>query len=79
MISPLKWALYDENKKFFKSKEWGHKSNINTWNKHENLDSELVWLLNNKAEAAFQYSKYFKKDKLRVPCYIEEGLKWLQE
>lgn len=72
-------ALYNENKKFFKSKEWGHKSNINTWNKHENLDSELVWLLNNKAEAAFQYSKYFKKGKLHVPCYIEEGLKWLQK
>lgn len=72
-------SLYNENKKFFKSKEWGHKSNINTWNKHENLDSELVWLLNNKAEAAFQYSKYFKKGKLHVPCYIEEGLKWLQK
>lgn len=72
-------ALYNENTDFFKSREWGHKSNIDTWNKHENLDPELVWLLNNKAEAAFQYSKYFKKDKLRVPCYIEEGLKWLQE
>ncbi|MHA8111417.1 ATP-dependent nuclease [Lactobacillaceae bacterium Melli_B4] len=76
-------SLFNINKSFFCSKNWGHVSTTDSWNKHNLLDKKLVWLLNNKAEAAFQYSeKFLEKNSygqyvLDVPDYIKEGLIWL--
>ncbi|MCV3739873.1 AAA family ATPase [Lentilactobacillus hilgardii] len=71
-------ALYQKNKDFFEGNSWGHKSNTDSWKSHSNLDKKLVWLLNNKADAAFEYSKELSND-LQVPDYIKEGLEWLQK
>lgn len=72
-------ALYKENAKFFKGSAWKHKSTAEKWKEHEGLDKELLWLLNNKSEAAFEYSNEFKKGNLTVPEYIKKGLLWLQK
>jgi len=69
-------ALFDENESYF-TNDWTNSSSVNSWKKHEGLDPKLVWLLNNKATAAFKYSHDFISGKIVVPEYIREGLEWL--
>lgn len=70
-------SLYYANKSFFTSALWNHKSTIASWKEHFKLDKELVWLLNHKTDAAFEYSEYLKDKKLSIPQYITGGLEWL--
>jgi predicted ATP-dependent endonuclease of OLD family len=72
-------ALYKENKKFFKSEDWKHISSNNYWKTHTPLDPALVWMLNNKTDAAFEYGNKFENETLTIPSYIKEGLNWLQK
>lgn len=71
-------ALYNKNKEFFKN-IFLKKAESTTWKKHENLDRSLVYLLDNKVDSALQYIDYIEKGKIKVPNYIEEGIKWLTE
>jgi putative ATP-dependent endonuclease of OLD family len=70
-------ALYNNNVNFFKGNTWNHRSSAEKWKDHEGLDKELIWLLNNKAQAAFEYGDKFKSKELAVPGYIKRGLEWL--
>lgn len=72
-------SLYEKNKPFFKSENWKHSSSKDHWKNHESLDPELVWMLNNKSDAAFKYSNKLRTKTLITPDYIKEGLKWLQK
>lgn len=56
-----------------------HNSTKSRWNNHDGLDKTLVWMLNNKTEAAMEYSSHFTSndESIEVPTYIREGIEWL--
>lgn len=71
-------ALFDENKSYF-SDSWEESDATTSWKEHENLDNKLVYLLKNKTKSAFKYSNSIASNELKVPNYIEDGIKWLIE
>lgn len=36
-------------------------------------------MLNNKSESAIRMIEYYESKQIKVPHYIEQGLKWLKE
>lgn len=48
--------------------------------KDEDVKSaQLAFMLNNKSESAIRMIEYYKNRKIKIPHYIEQGLKWLKE
>ena len=51
----------------------------NQGKEEEENSTQLAFMLNNKSESAIRMIEYYKSKQIKVPHYIEQGLKWLKE
>lgn len=51
----------------------------NPGKEEEENSTQLAFMLNNKSESAIRMIEYYESKQIKVPRYIEQGLKWLKE